>query len=219
MTKRLITTEEKQRIKELHVQGWSYKEIGKQLGRSAAGIRYILDPVYRERDKQRARGRRRANPEMFKESFSRYYQNNKEAIRKQQSRYYQDNKEAVRKYNSRYYQDNKEAIRKHNSAYSRTPKGKAVWIRSQAMRRRQIAKYRLTQSEKFAVDQFRMNAPNGYHVDHVYPLAKGGLEHPWNLQYLTAEENLKKKDKVLPNTAPLVELVPGGYIPLPDFLI
>ncbi len=34
-----------------------------------------------------------------------------------------------------------------------------------------------------------------YHVDHVKPLAKGGLHHPDNLQLLTAEENLAKSDK------------------------
>jgi 5-methylcytosine-specific restriction endonuclease McrA len=35
-----------------------------------------------------------------------------------------------------------------------------------------------------------------HHVDHIMPLAKGGLHHPDNLQILTAEENLKKGVKV-----------------------
>lgn len=34
-----------------------------------------------------------------------------------------------------------------------------------------------------------------YHVDHVQPLAKGGLHHPDNLQVLPADINLKKGAK------------------------
>lgn len=42
--------------------------------------------------------------------------------------------------------------------------------------------------------------PKGFHVDHIHPL-KGenfcGLNVPWNLQYLTAEEHWKKGTKLL----------------------
>ena len=46
------------------------------------------------------------------------------------------------------------------------------------------------------IKDFYTNCPEGYEVDHIIPLSKGGLHHENNLQYLTISENRKKGNKL-----------------------
>ena len=41
-----------------------------------------------------------------------------------------------------------------------------------------------------------LGCPSGYHVDHIVPLAHGGMHAPENLQYLPAAVNIRKKDRL-----------------------
>lgn len=45
------------------------------------------------------------------------------------------------------------------------------------------------------------NCPEGYHVDHIIPIAKGGKHHETNLCYLPAKLNMEKHTK-LPEEVP-----------------
>jgi HNH endonuclease len=47
------------------------------------------------------------------------------------------------------------------------------------------------------LQQFYLNCPNGYEVDHIIPISKGGLHCLDNLQYLTISENRRKSNKLL----------------------
>jgi 5-methylcytosine-specific restriction endonuclease McrA len=46
------------------------------------------------------------------------------------------------------------------------------------------------------IREIYLNCPEGYEVDHIIPISKGGLHHQDNLQYLTISENRSKGDKI-----------------------
>lgn len=47
-------------------------------------------------------------------------------------------------------------------------------------------------SDRLLLRAIYANCPQGWTVDHIVPMCKGGQHHPMNLQYMTLEENLKK---------------------------
>lgn len=108
-----------------------------------------------------------------------------------------------------YYETHKQAIIANNKQYAeswrtRNPdlckagakrwrdNNKDVLSFHRTKRRKQTSIVLLTEEEKLRIKQIYANRPEGYHVDHIIPLAKGGKHHPDNLQYLPAIENLKK---------------------------
>ena len=59
------------------------------------------------------------------------------------------------------------------------------------------AKCDLTSEEENVIKQLYLKCPDGYEIDHIIPISRGGLHHPDNLQYLTMAENRSKSDKIL----------------------
>lgn len=71
--------------------------------------------------------------------------------------------------------------------------------KSEAQSRYRAKKYRVISedADPNKIREFYKNRPEGYEVDHIIPLSKGGKHHEDNLQYLTKEENRKKGSKLV----------------------
>lgn len=81
-----------------------------------------------------------------------------------------------------------------------------AWARYMAKRKSQTP----PNADLKLMQKFYANCPEGYEVDHIIPLSKGGLHSIENLQYLTISENRKKSNKILAS--------PHGLEPRPRVL-
>lgn len=97
-----------------------------------------------------------------------------------------------------------EKFKESKKKYEGTEKGKEA-LRRKSLKRRSLeisSKEGLSLEEKKKIQQFYISCPQGYHVDHIIPLARGGLHRLDNLQYLLPTENAKKGVKISTDIPP-----------------
>jgi hypothetical protein len=111
-------------------------------------------------------------------------------------------RERRRKWDERtgYYQS--ERYRASKRAYYTSDHGRRKYARNTAKRRAKKLNATPTwlNAEHAAhIKRIYDNCPPGYHVDHIVPLINDqvcGLHVPWNLQYLRADENIRKGNRL-----------------------
>jgi len=94
--------------------------------------------------------------------------------------------------------------------YYSTPLGKAYRKQKSFFKEEKIRIATPKWCNKTVLNRFISNCPEGHHVDHIIPLrgtTVWGLNIPENLQYLPAQENLSKGNKVDPFTLEAVVCV------------
>ncbi len=101
------------------------------------------------------------------------------------------------------YEAYKAKRREQKRRYFQTESGKRVMRLRYLNKERKIRQATPAWADKPAIANFVMHRPEGYHLDHIIPLrgeAVCGLHVIENLQYLPAQENLRKSNKVDPST-------------------
>jgi 5-methylcytosine-specific restriction endonuclease McrA len=113
-------------------------------------------------------------------------------------RYYQNHEKELARSRAKWAQ-NPDAVRARNLDWIRRQPG--YWTFAAAKRRAALRQAIPPWADLQAIKEFYAACPPGYHVDHIHPLQGKtvcGLHVLENLQYLTAEENLKKFNRLEP---------------------
>tara|TARA_R110000796_G_scaffold174736_1_gene291737 strand:- start:104 stop:787 length:684 start_codon:yes stop_codon:yes gene_type:complete len=147
--------------------------------------------VYKEANKDRIAEQRKVYIEANKDRIEAYYEANKEKISERMSAYYEANKDRIDERNKAYKEANKEKTNERGSRY-RAMKHNAI---PKFLRNCEVEKKRLQDTYKLS-QLFSKATGIEHHVDHMWPLSKGGPHWSGNLQILTATENISKSDKL-----------------------
>jgi hypothetical protein len=152
------------------------------------------------------------NKKTLKENQQSYYQKNKEKIKQRTKQRQQKNRNYCIEYQKKHYKENKSTYQKYFKEYLKRNK-KALVAKAAEYKASKI-KATPAWANKKLIETIYKNCPEGFHVDHIYPLRSPlmcGLHTENNLQYLKAETNTAKKNKVNLEDQ-LIEIEPANWV-------
>jgi 5-methylcytosine-specific restriction endonuclease McrA len=164
---------EKRRATELYTELGSYAKVGRILGRSDRTILNWLNPEVAERDRERSRRWDEANRDRHRAT--------------------------KRRYKTEF--EHGRAVNKASHSKRRKAKRGEMWIDEDGTKYLLIDPPKsaedLSKEQQIYIECERLTRETGvvHHVDHIMPLCMGGQHAWWNLQILTAEENMSKGGK------------------------
>lgn len=99
--------------------------------------------------------------------------------------------------------DGRESNRRSTQSYKKTPRGKLLSKTYSSRRRARRSNSLPPWADISSIEAFYSACPDGHHIDHIIPLVGDnvcGLHVLENLQYLPAQENLSKNNRIDPLT-------------------
>ena len=159
--------------------------------------------AYREANREKAASYLKAWREDNKERTKAYREAYKDKIAAYNKAWREANKEKIKAYREAYYEYDKEEVAAKNKAYYEANREKAFErARKRRATKRQAYVPRCDYWRQVEVEmgekrrELQEQTGVSYHIDHIYPLSKGGIDHPVNYQILTGKDNISKKDRV-----------------------
>jgi len=145
---------------------------------------------------EKAKAYRAKNPGKAAADAKAWREKNPLAASRDSKRHYEKNKESEKARTSAYRRANLDKYRQWERDHTKERQAKNALRRA---RKLQATPPWLTQDQLDQMKEFYKACPPGYEVDHIYPLMgenSCGLHVPWNLQYLTREENRSKGNRL-----------------------
>jgi len=189
-----MTPEDIAKAQELRDSGLSNRKVGAILGVNGETIRYNLDADLRAKSSVTMREWRLTHITEKYEGDKLYREEHIEKYREYSARYLLKHPEMVRKSASRWAMDNKPKLTAKSAKRRALIKGATIGNLEE------IAEIYRQAREDEPIRCYLCGEliPLGdRHVDHKYPLSKGGDHTPSNLAIACATCNLKKSDKIL----------------------
>lgn len=131
--------------------------------------------------------------------IKRNYKKNPEKVKERIKLWCKAHPDIKRRYSNEYRKRHPEKRKETCRKYQQTHKEKecAKTMKYYANKLKALPKW-ITKEQIKQIENIYINRPKGYQIDHIIPLQSKtvcGLHVPWNLQYLTKIENIKKGNK------------------------